>query len=178
MYSDTAEPIKLVFAGSMGAGKSTAIGSIADGEPISTDMPMSEGATDTKSTTTVAFDFATVWLNDGTPLHIYGMPGQDYFSHMRSILLQGALGVVLVLDGIDPDIGSSCEAWLHSLRENNSPTHVVIGITKTDMAPNFSLAPVRAALRRCEVTIPVFTFDARSTEQTTHLVRALLVLIG
>lgn len=176
MHSNSVEPIKLVFAGSMGGGKSTAIGSIADGELISTEMPMSE-TIGSKSTTTVAFDFATVWLEDGMPLHIYGMPGQRYFSHMRSILLEGALGVILVLDAVDPDIGASCESWLRSLRESNRSAQIVIGITKTDMAISFSLAPVRAALRRCNEVIPVFTFDARCTEQTRHLVRALLISI-
>jgi len=169
------EPIKLVFAGPMGAGKTTAIRSIADSPPISTEMELSEGASAEKSTTTVAFDFAVVNLDDDTPLHVYGMPGQEYFSFMRRILLQGAIGVVLVLDGSVASIASDCSTWLASLRENDAPMHVVIGITKTDQAPQFSLAAVRNAIRQTRQPIPVFTFDARDTEQTTHLVRALLV---
>lgn len=171
----TAEPIKLVFAGPMGAGKTTAIRSIADTPPISTEMELSEGATAEKSTTTVAFDFAVVMLDDGTPLHVYGMPGQECFAFMRRILLQGAIGVVLVLDGSLASIGSDCSAWLTSLQESDAPPHMVIGITKTDQAPQFSLAEVRCAIRQSRQVIPVFTFDARDTEQTTHLVRALLV---
>lgn len=169
------EPIKLVFAGPMGAGKTTAIRSIADSAPISTEMELSEGATAEKSTTTVAFDFAVVMLDDDTPLHVYGMPGQEYFAFMRRILLQGAIGVVLVLDGSVANIGSECAAWLASLRENDAPTHVVIGITKTDQAAHFSLTEVRSAIRRSGQLIPIFTFDARDAEQTNHLVRALLV---
>lgn len=171
----TSEPIKLVFAGPMGAGKTTAIRSIADSPPISTEMDLSEGATAEKSTTTVAFDFAVVMLDDDTPLYVYGMPGQDYFTYMRKILLQGAIGVVLVLDGSAAGIGSDCSEWLQSLQECQAPPHVVIGITKTEAAPDFSLAEVRSVVRRSGQVIPVFTFDARDSEQTTHLVRALLI---
>lgn len=75
--------IKLVLAGPVGAGKTTAIRSIADSDPISTEMPLTTGALGDKTTTTVAFDFATIVLDDGTPVMVYGLPGQEHYAFMR-----------------------------------------------------------------------------------------------
>jgi len=169
------EAAKLVFAGPVGAGKTTAIRSIADGDPLSTEMPMTEGAMGDKTTTTVALDFATVILDDGTPLLVYGMPGQEHFSFMRPIVIEGAIGVILLLNGHDEDAPAQCEHWLKSIRSINPDMAIVIGITHSDRAPNFSLRSIREATRRCGRPLPIFTFDARSRTEAAHLVRALLV---
>lgn len=172
------ESAKLVFAGPVGAGKTTSIRSLSDTAPVSTEMPMTDGAMGEKTTTTVALDFSMVLLDDGTPLHIYGLPGQDHFAHMRPIVLEGAVGVVVVLPGDHGDIEAACEDWLRSIRGISPGIAVVIGITRTDLARGFRMDAVRKAVRRCGQPVPVFTFDARDREQTSHLVRALLLSVG
>ncbi len=169
------EAAKLVFAGPVGAGKTTAIRSISDGDPVSTEMPLTDGPMGDKTTTTVALDFATVVLDDGTPLLVYGLPGQDHFSFMRPIVINGAIGVVLLLSGHDEDAPKHCEQWLSSIREIDEDIAIVIGITQSDLAASFSLRPIRDAVRRCGRPVPVFTFDARSRTESAHLIRALLV---
>lgn len=173
---DPATP-KLVLAGPVGAGKTTAIRSIADGDPVSTEAPLTVGATLDKLTTTVAFDFATIVLDDGTPVLIYGLPGQEHFAFMRSIVMQGALGALILLNARDGHLDTQAEYWLDALREVDPILGVVIGITHSECVPGFSLAPVRALLRRRGEPIPVFTFDARVREQAQHLVRALLISV-
>lgn len=172
------ESAKLVFAGPVGAGKTTSIRSLSDTAPVSTEMPMTDGAMGEKTTTTVALDFSMVLLDDGTPLHIYGLPGQEHFSHMRPIVLEGAVGVVVVLPGDHDHIEAACEHWLRSIRGISPEIAVVIGITRTDLARSFRMDAVRKAVRRCGQPVPVFTFDARDREQTSHLVRALLLSVG
>lgn len=54
----------------------------------------------------------------------------------------------------------------------------MIGITRTDLSRGFRMDAVRRAVQRCGPPVPVFTFDARDREQTSHLVRALLLSIG
>lgn len=171
----SSESVKLVFAGPVGAGKTTAIRSLSDAAPVSTEMPLTDGPMGEKTTTTVALDFAPVQLDDGTPLHLYGLPGQDHFSHMRPIVLEGAVGVVVVLPGDDESISDECEYWLRSIRETAPAAGLVIGITRTDLNNGFRMDTVRQAVRRCGPPIPVFTFDARDREQTSHLVRAMLL---
>lgn len=169
------ESAKLVFAGPVGAGKTTAIRSLSDCAPVSTEMPLTDGAMGEKTTTTVALDFAPVLLEDGTPLHIYGLPGQEHFSHMRPLVLEGALGVVVVLPGDSASLSSECEHWIRSIRDISADAGLVIGITRTDLSRGFRMDTIRQAVRRCGPPIPVFTFDARDREQTSHLVRALLL---
>lgn len=169
--------IKLVLAGPVGAGKTTAIRSIADSEPISTEMPLTTGALGGKTTTTVAFDFATIVLDDGTPVMVYGLPGQEHYAFMRPIVMAGAIGVLVLLDAREGELAQQAEHWLRAMREVDPGMAVVIGITHSDCVRGFSLAPVRTALRRFGRPIPVFTFDARIRDQALHLVRALLVSV-
>jgi len=166
---------KLVLAGPVGAGKTTAIRSITDSEPVSTEMPLSEGMTTDKTTTTVALDFANALLADGTPLLVYGLPGQERFAFMRPILLQDAFGVIVLLNACDDDVALQCEYWLREIGAIDAGLPIIIGITHTDRVPSFSIEPIRAAIRATGNIVPAFTFDARDKRQTFHLLRALLV---
>lgn len=166
--------IKLVLAGPVGAGKTTTIRSITDSDPVSTEMPLSDGAMGDKTTTTVAMDFSTATMEDGSTLLVYGMPGQERFSFMRSILMEGAFGVAVILNGRDADVAEQCEYWMKSIVDIDASMPMAIGITHTDLVPQFSLAPIREAMRRTGTIVPTFTFDARDRAQAVHLIRALI----
>lgn len=166
--------IKLVLAGPVGAGKSTAINSIADSAPVSTEMPLLEGGYGEKTTTTVAMDFATINMDGEPPLFVYGLPGQEHFSFMRSIILEGALGVILLLNAADTDVTQECSHWLDALRETHPAIPIVIGITHADCTMSFSLGDIRSVLRQRGDMLPAFTVDARNRQQMHQLVRALL----
>jgi hypothetical protein len=90
------EQLKLIVAGSVGAGKTTFIRSISEIDTVDTDVEASEDLG--KEFTTVAMDYGLLHL-DGIPLHIYGTPGQDRFDFMWEVLCQGALGLVLLVRG-------------------------------------------------------------------------------
>lgn len=179
LHAETIDTLstKLVFVGPVGAGKTTAIASIADSPPISTEMPLCGEAMGRKTTTTVAMDFATVRLGDGHSAFLYGCPGQGHFEFMRPILLQGAFGVVVVLNGADPDVVDHCQYWSQTIVDFDADLPIVIGITRTDEALTFDLGRVRAAMRALGIFAPVFTFDARDQLQTSQLVRTLLLLM-
>lgn len=168
--------IKLVLAGPVGAGKSTTIRSLADTAPVSTEMPMFDGPMGDKTTTTVALDFAPVILSDGTPLFLYGLPGQEHFSHMREIVLKGAVGILLLLSATG-DPAADCNEWIRAIREVDDEVPIVVGITKSDVAPLFDMDALRKTIAQHDTLIPVFTLDARDRAQASHLVRALLVSI-
>jgi len=106
---------KIVLTGPVGAGKTSAIRAISDGDALSTEMPWSDPSQPGKSTTTVALDFAHIVLDDGTPVLVYGLPGQDHFAFMRPIVLEGAAGAIILLDGRDADLARHCEDWLSSV---------------------------------------------------------------
>lgn len=172
-----ASSTKLVFVGPMGAGKTTAITSIADSPPVSTDMPLSGPAMGDKTLTTVALDFATLQIEGEHRVFLYGCPGQDHFEFMRPILLRGALGAIVVLDGSDAEVVGQCGYWVRIVADFDAALPLVVGITRTDQVPQFDLTAVRKTLRAQGITAPVFTFDARDQQQTTQLVRALLLML-
>ncbi len=172
----TAGSVKLVIAGPVGAGKTTVIRALADGEPVSTEMPLTTGPMGDKTTTTVALDFATILLDDGVPVMLYGLPGQDHFGFMRPLLLQGAAGAIVLLDGSDPTVAEQCTDWLRSIRDIDGELALVIGVTKSDCSDAFDIRLVRRAIRDSGVaTVPIMTIDGRDRQQAAHLVRALLV---
>ena len=52
---------------------------------------------------------------------------------------------------------------------------IAVGVTHTDLVPEFSLQPVRAAARCLGRPVPVFTLDARDREQARQLARAMVL---
>lgn len=168
---------KIVFAGPVGAGKTTAIRVVSDTVPVATEVPLLDEVVGDKDTTTVALDFSTIELDDGTVLHVFGLPGQEHFAFMRAIVLTGAIGVVLVLNGADPGVATDCQQWVAAVRDVDDGLPLVVAITQTDRAPDFDLGAVRSVLRRARVQAPVLTFDAREPQQTLQVLRALLAVV-
>ena len=166
---------KLVFVGNMGAGKTTAIRSISDTDPVSTEMPMSgDQQIAGKSTTTVALDYSTVELDDGELLHIYGVPGQKYLDFMWPMVCEGAMGIIVLVNACDPQRLSSTTLVLDEFSRLAPDASFVVGITCSDIAPEFRLDEFRNALIVKGFRLPVMKFDAREPAQVEFLVKALL----
>lgn len=168
---------KFVLAGPVGAGKTTALASLSDIAPVSTEMPLSDGPMGEKTTTTVALDFSSILLDDGTPVQLFGLPGQEHFSHMRGIVMQGALGVLVLLPGDDPDVAAQCAHWIRVVADVDADLPIAIGITRTDLAEAFRMDTIRQAIAGRMPPVPVMTIDAREREQVAQLVRALLLMM-
>ncbi|MGM0562929.1 MAG: GTP-binding protein [Pseudomonadota bacterium] len=173
--TDAAKYSKLVFAGPVGAGKSTAIAAISESPPVSTEETLSGGPMGEKTTTTVALDYSFLRI-DGTVVHLYGMPGQGRLGFMRHIVLDGALGAVLLLDGSSPEVYEDARHWLTSLRELNPQLNIVIGVTKTENSPELSLSQLRETVVPIEPKAPILSVDARETEDIKQLLQILLAL--
>lgn len=94
------QPLKLIVAGPVGAGKTTFIANLSEQKTVNTDVLASEDLG--KAYTTVAMDYGVLNLN-GIALNVYGTPGQDRFDFMWEILCEGALGLVLLVAGDQPE---------------------------------------------------------------------------
>src|SRR5207244_2145977 len=71
----TLNHLKIVFTGTPGAGKTTAIGALSDTPPVVTDVRNTDASLG-KENTTVGLDFGQVDLGDGQFVRLFGTPGQ------------------------------------------------------------------------------------------------------
>lgn len=169
----TVREYKLIFAGSMGAGKTTAIAAISEIPPVSTEVRNTDQATHAKATTTTAMDYGEITLPDGGKLRLYGTPGQDRFDFMWKILSRGALGIVILVDNSRPDPIADMRTYLEAFAETARNSQVVIGIGRTDTHCQPSIDDYYAALLDAGVTAPIFSVDVRERVQVLLLLDAL-----
>ena len=168
---------KIIFTGPMGAGKTTAISSISDIPPISTEVRCSDDAQLRKETTTVAMDYGYFSLDDGSRVHLYGTPGQERFDYMWTILTKGGIGLVLLLDNARPDPLADLTFYLDAFKDFIQQTGAVIGVTRMDVSNHTSLDDYRNTLFARDQIYPVFEVDARQPNDVKILIHALLAIL-
>lgn len=122
--------LKIIFIGPPGAGKSTAIRSVSDNPPVSTDVP----ASDQNRLTTVALDFGEMTLDDGKVLSLYGVPGQGRFEFIWPIVSEGALGALFFIDARHPAPLEMLDGYLESFAETIRRVTSILIITHSDHA--------------------------------------------
>ena len=121
---------KIIFTGPVGAGKTTAIGSLSDIPVVGTDESASDMTINRKQTTTVAMDYGLMKLEGGERIHLYGTPGQERFNFMWNILTQGGIGLILLLDNTRADPFQDMRFFLTAFDEFISRTTLAIGVTR------------------------------------------------
>jgi signal recognition particle receptor subunit beta len=164
---------KLLFAGAMGAGKTTAIAAISDHAPLATEALNSDRAQHSKHSTTVGFDYGEVALDGGDRLRLYGMPGQDRFDFMWKIASEGALGVVILADNTRPDPLADLALYVESFRDLAASAAMVIGVGRCEEGR----VPIDAYARWLAergLNVPAFSVDVRQREDVLLLLDALL----
>ena len=169
--------MKIIFSGSVGAGKTTAIQAVSDIDVVSTDELASDEVREVKETTTVALDYGQINLPDGTKIHLYGTPGQARFDFMWSLLAEGAIGVIVLIDDTSNDPLAELDAYLEAFSRHHKQRSLVVAVTRADLDKGHSLETYRKHVARYQGNIPVFSIDARDDEQVKALVKILLYRI-
>ena len=165
--------LKLVFAGSMGAGKTTAIRAISEIEPISTEVANTDRSEFDKDETTVAMDYGEVTLRSGEKLGLYGTPGQLRFDFMWQIVATGALGIVVLVDNSRPDPLSDLTRYLSVFRSHAQSGAIVVAIGRMETHPTPSLADYSQHLEDLQLIIPMMPADVRSREDVIEVLEVL-----
>jgi uncharacterized protein len=106
LRSTVSDGLKIVIVGGFGVGKTTLVRSVSEIRPLSTEETMTRagvgiddaGGVEGKTTTTVAFDFGRISLNDEMVLYLFGAPGQQRFWFLWDRLFSGTLGAVVLVD--------------------------------------------------------------------------------
>ena len=169
--------LKIIFSGPVGAGKTTAIGSISDIPPIKTEANATESFYTKKSHTTVAMDYGVLNLDDGTTIHLYGTPGQKRFDFMWEILQQGGVGLILLINSASPEVFSDIHEFLTTFRSFIDETALVIGVTHMDRKTAQPLETIISHMEKLRFSAPVFEVDPREKSDIAMLVEALIYSI-
>lgn len=164
---------KLIFTGSMGAGKTTAIAAISEIAPVTTDVANTDRESNAKATTTTALDYGEVTLPAGDKLRLYGTPGQARFDFMWKIIGEGALGVVVLVDNSQPQPLKDLRDYLTAFRDTASHSRAVIGVGRTELHPTPTLEAFHAVTRELGLTVPILSVDVRKREDVLLLLDVL-----
>lgn len=153
--------LKIVIVGGFGVGKTTMVRSVSEIRPLNTEETMTqagvgvdEGGGHGKSTTTVAFDFGRITLNEEMVLYLFGAPGQERFWFLWDRLFSGTLGAVVLVDA-----ERLADSWyaIDRLEHHRMPFVVARNNFGT---PKHSLDQVRDALS-LSADVPLVDCDAR-----------------
>jgi signal recognition particle receptor subunit beta len=169
--------LKLVFAGPMGAGKTTAIRAISDVPPVSTEVRNNDRTACAKDSTTAAMDYGQLRLEDGTPVRLYGTPGQARFAFMWDILCTGALGVILLLDGSSSTASTDLQEYARNFRRVAPDQPLVVGVGRLASSPDVELNSHADTLAKLGIVAPVYDVDVRKREDVLLLVGTLLCIL-
>ncbi len=166
----------ILFAGPMGAGKTTAIRSLSEIEVVSTEAANSDRATVDKPTTTVALDYGEITIGAAEKVRLYGVPGQRRFDFMWSILKERARGLVLLVNADAAEPHAMAVEYFEEFRDLYDRGAVVIGVTRGDLTDGFSITDYSEAIVEAapEVIVPVLPVDARDRGDMTALLTTLI----
>lgn len=165
---------KIIFTGPVGAGKTTAISSISDQPPVTTDATATDMTKNRKPSTTVAMDYGILNLPGGEKLHLYGTPGQERFDFMWDILTQGGIGLILLLDNTRANPFQDMTFFLNAFKNFIGETKLAIGITQVDICSSPTIDEYHKELQKDGFNTPVFSVDARVRNDVSLLVQSLL----
>lgn len=169
-------PVKIVIAGGFGVGKTTAVSSISEIAPLTTEEAMTAvaagvddvGDVTTKTTTTVAMDFGCITLDDSLKLYLFGTPGQDRFGFMWDDLALGALGALVIVDSRRLE---DCYPAIDYFEQLDLP--FVVAVNRFNGQISHEIDAIRWALDIDEGT-PIINFDARDRLSVRDALLAVL----
>lgn len=171
------EEHKILFTGTMGAGKTTAIAAVTAVKMVSTEAANTDMSLFAKATTTVGLDYGEVPLEDGSVLRLYGTPGQRRFEFMWKILSRGALGVIILVDNSRPDPIADLEMYLENFPGMVDAGAAVIGVGRTEDNPSPDTDAYYDYLGSKDLMLPVFEVDVRQGNDVLMLLDVLFSLL-
>lgn len=167
--------LKIVVVGGFGVGKTTLVRSISEIRPLNTEETMTQAgvgideadAVAAKTTTTVAFDFGRISLNERVVLYLFGAPGQERFWFLWDRLFAGTLGAVVLVD-----THRLADSWYAIDRLEHHGMSFIVARNKFG-EPSHPLEQVREALS-LSPDVPLIDCDARDRDSCKAVLIALV----
>lgn len=170
---------RVVFAGPVGVGKTTAVRSLTDVAAVDTDVPITPTTADrpqgTKTTTTVGIDYGVWKPTDELSVSLVGTPGQERFGATRASLLVPHSRIVLWVFGDDPDLTGQVRTWLETLGAPALYRRLAIAVTRTADDGAGARAELLPLLGQMGAdSTPVLAVDPRDRASVMRIVSAAL----
>ena len=168
---------KVLFAGTVGVGKTTAVKTVSDAAALTTDVKATDATRDIKDSTTVAMDFSAIWLEDWLKVLVYGTPGQARFDFMWSVLSEGSTALVLLVDDSSDTIMEDIQVYLDGFSTLVQQSRLVLGVTRVNShsdSSDASLKRYRDYFEKRQLSVPVLEADPRSRHDVIVLIRAAI----
>ena len=163
---------KIVFGGTMGAGKSRAIKALSEIDVLSTEALNTDLQSHEKMLTTVGIDYGEITLDDGVKVGLYGTPGQDRFDFIWAVICKGAIGTIVMIDHATENPLIDLEQYVQAFQPFGN--NIVIAVTHIDLKPERTLSIYRDWLKTRELNYPLFFVDARQQDDVLLLVETLI----
>ena len=167
----------ILFAGPVGAGKTTAISTLSEIPVVSTEAINTDFSVSHKATTTVAMDYGQISLEEGHLIRLYGVPGQERFDFVWKLFQERAAGLVLLLDESAKEPLTDLDFFLDRFAGVLNHGVAVVGITRSELSDSKSLSACCTRLQERRLKVPVFEVDARDREQMVVLLTALVSMV-
>jgi signal recognition particle receptor subunit beta len=175
LRSTATDGLKIVVVGGFGVGKTTMVRSVSEIRPLSTEEIMTQaglgidhnGGVSGKTTTTVAFDFGRISLDEKIVLYLFGAPGQERFWFLWDRLFSGTLGAVVLVD-----TRRLADSWYAIDRLEHHGTPFIVARNNFE-EPTHGLSDVRDALTLSD-DVPLVDCDARERESSKQVLIALV----
>lgn len=165
--------LKIVFTGTPGAGKTTAIAALSDRPPIVTDVRNTDPQL-AKARTTVGLDFGQFDLGGGQSVRLFGTPGQARFEFMWRIVATDALGLVILVDNSRPDPLADLAVYADAYRDLLPQMNCVVGVGRTLECPLPTVDDFADLMAARGHVVPVLPVDVRQRDDVLMLVDVVL----
>ncbi|MEV0092465.1 ATP/GTP-binding protein [Streptomyces sp. NPDC050738] len=167
--------LKIVIVGGFGVGKTTMVRSVSEIRPLNTEETMTEAgrpvddtsAVRNKTSTTVAFDFGRITIDERTVLYLFGAPGQERFWFLWDRLFAGTLGAVVLVD-----TRRLADSWYAIDRLEHHGTPFIVACN--DFGGSIHTPEQLRAALDLHPDVPLIDCDARDRTSSKYVLIALL----
>ncbi|MET7645615.1 ATP/GTP-binding protein [Streptomyces sp. NPDC005426] len=167
--------LKIVVVGGFGVGKTTMVRSVSEIRPLNTEETMTRAGeavdhldgVQSKTSTTVAFDFGRITLDARSVLYLFGAPGQERFWYLWDRLFSGTLGAVVLVD-----TRRLADSWYAIDRLEHHGTPFIVACNDFG-GPLHTEQQIREALDLSD-DVPLVECDARDRSSSKYVLITLV----
>jgi uncharacterized protein len=165
---------KILFSGTAGVGKTTAISSVSEIPPKLTHV-YGSSAFLSKDPKVVGLDYGELTLENGETVRLYGNPGATSFDSQLEILSKGTWGLIILIDNRSPDPLGDLDTHIAGFKSLIKKAGCVVAICHMSVHPQPDTEAYANHLQVQGVLCPVLPTDVLSSTQVTRLLELVLV---